>query len=131
VAADIELSGSLDYAHIPEDDAWADVVFFTGIIAGDGDRDGLPNVIPEAMAYGVPVVTTPVSGTTEAIADGITGQVLEVGDLTGWLAAVRRLRGEPDFIQRTCSAARLWVEQEFNSQINSARLATELSEVLK
>jgi colanic acid/amylovoran biosynthesis glycosyltransferase len=52
-----------------------------------GDRDGLPNVIAEAMAAGVPVVTSPTAGTTEAVKDGVTGVVLPVDRPEAWVAA--------------------------------------------
>jgi glycosyltransferase involved in cell wall biosynthesis len=43
------------------------------IIAEDGDRDGLPNVIQEALALGTPVVSTDVTGIAEVVRDGETG----------------------------------------------------------
>jgi glycosyltransferase involved in cell wall biosynthesis len=125
----VTFTGPFEYAQIPAQYEWADAFFFTGTIAGDGDRDGLPNVIPEAMAYGVSVITTSVSGTTEAIEHGVTGQVLPGGDLAAWVSAVRRLRGEPEFSVRTRAAARAWVEREFDAAVNSARLAAELAGV--
>ena len=42
-------------------------------VMDDGDRDGIPNVLAEAMACGVPVVTTPISGIPELIEDGVNG----------------------------------------------------------
>ncbi len=42
-------------------------------ISADGDRDGIPNVLMEAMAMGIPVVTTPVSGIPELVEDGVNG----------------------------------------------------------
>ncbi|MDR0534986.1 MAG: glycosyltransferase [Puniceicoccales bacterium] len=119
----VSLITHLEYARMRAQYEWADLFLFTGIVAHDGDRDGLPNVIPEAMCHGVPVLTTAVSGTTEAIKDGETGQVLGVADPVAWENAIARLRNEPAFLQRTRLAARLWTEREFDSAQNSARLA--------
>ena len=57
---------------LPEDMAFelypeADLFFFTGKIAGNGDRDGLPNVIPEAMSAGVIVISSSAGGAAEAL----------------------------------------------------------------
>ncbi|MDR2844565.1 MAG: glycosyltransferase [Puniceicoccales bacterium] len=123
----VALCGELSYDAVVAQYAWADIFFFTGAVADDGDRDGLPNVIPEAMAHGVPVITTPVSGTTEAIADGVTGQVVAQTDTAGWVRAVRRLRTDAAFAAQTRAAARLWVEREFCAHANAARLAGELT----
>ncbi|MDR3229100.1 MAG: glycosyltransferase family 4 protein [Puniceicoccales bacterium] len=126
LAGHVTLAGALSYAQVTAEYAAADIFVFTGVVAEDGDRDGLPNVIPEAMAHGVAVVTTPVSGTTEAVKHGETGQVARIDDVAGWLAAVRRLRDDAAFRQRTRCAARRWVEAEFAAHTNAAKLAAEL-----
>src|SRR5690606_2191887 len=72
----VHFTGAQPYEKVVEFYRWADVFCFTGRIAACNDRDGLPNVIAEAMAYGVPVLAAPVSGTVEAIRDGETGFLL-------------------------------------------------------
>src|SRR5258708_18397920 len=51
------------------------------IQATDGDRDILPNVVKEAMAVGVPVVTTQLDGIEELIEDGVSGLLVQPGDV--------------------------------------------------
>lgn len=101
---------------------WADVLIHTGIIAPSGDRDGLPNVIPEAMAAGTLVVTSPVAATTEAIQTGVTGLVADVEDATAWVKALRRVIEEDQLAEQMRSAARQWVEQHFDAHRNAAKL---------
>lgn len=101
---------------------WADVLIHTGIIAPSGDRDGLPNVIPEAMAAGTLVVTSPVAATTEAIQTGVTGLVADVEDATAWVKALRRVIEEDQLAEQMRSAARQWVEQYFDAHGNAAKL---------
>jgi glycosyltransferase involved in cell wall biosynthesis len=102
--------------------AWADVLLHTGVVAASGDRDGLPNVIPEAMAAGVLVVTSPVSATTEAISQERTGLVAEVDLPLAWVVALRRL-GEDDKLAETLrTAARHWVGENYDAHRNTARL---------
>lgn len=113
--------------HVPHPDvwkhlAWADVLLHTGIIAPSGDRDGLPNVIPEAMAAGVLVVTSPVSATTEAIAQERTGLVADVDLPQAWVAELRRLATDDALAERLRHAARRWVEENYDARKNTAEL---------
>jgi len=102
---------------------WADVLLHTGVVAADGDRDGLPNVIPEAMAAGVLVVTSPAAATTEAILEGVTGRVVEPSDAAKWVAVLRELSVDDTQATRLRLEARAWVEREFDAHKNAGRLA--------
>jgi len=105
---------------------WADVLLHTGVVAPSGDRDGLPNVIAEAMAAGVPVVTSPTAGTTEAVADGQTGVVLPVDRPEAWVAVLRRLSSDDAFCESLRRGARSWVEANFDVRANTDRLLRRL-----
>ena len=63
IAAQLTFTGHLPQHEVWNQLGWADVLLHTGIIAPSGDRDGLPNVIPEAMSAGVLVVTSPAAAT--------------------------------------------------------------------
>ncbi len=118
----VNLTGQLPQMEVWAQLAWADVLLHTGVIAPSGDRDGLPNVIPEAMAAGVLVVTSPVSATTEAISQERTGLVADVDFPLAWVVALRRL-GEDDVLAESLrGAARHWVEENYNAHKNTARL---------
>ncbi|HEX2949716.1 MAG TPA: glycosyltransferase family 4 protein [Armatimonadota bacterium] len=71
--------------------AWADVFCCPSIIANDGDRDGLPNVLIEAMSTGLPVVASRISGIPEAVEDGTTGLLVPPGDVAALTAGISRL----------------------------------------
>jgi len=101
---------------------WSDVLLHTGVVAPSGDRDGLPNVIAEAMAAGVPVATSPTAGTTEAVKDGVTGLVLAVDHPEAWVAALRRLSVEDALCESLRRQARAWVEGNFDVKVNTDRL---------
>ena len=103
--------------------AWADVLLHTGVVAASGDRDGLPNVIPEAMAAGVLVVTSPVSATTEAVSQERTGLVADVDLPLAWVIALRRLAEDDRLAESLRGAARRWVEENYDAHRNTARLA--------
>jgi colanic acid/amylovoran biosynthesis glycosyltransferase len=105
---------------------WADVLLHTGVVAPSGDRDGLPNVIAEAMAAGVPVVTSPTAGTTEAVTDGVTGVVLAVDRPEEWVSALRRIATDDAFCESLRRPAREWVEANFDVRANTDRLLRRL-----
>ena len=128
MAGQLGIGASVTFTgHLPQHEVWsllqwADVLLHTGIVAASGDRDGLPNVIPEAMCVGVLVVTSPAAATTEAITDGATGLVVGVDQTAGWVTALKRLAADDVLAEKLRINARLWVEQNFKAYDNAARL---------
>lgn len=93
------------------------------VIARDGNADGLPTVLLEAMAAGIPCVAADVTGVPEVIRDGETGILLRSGDSGALVDALARLaRGRVD-TDSLVHKARALVEDEFDS----ARQARELA----
>jgi glycosyltransferase involved in cell wall biosynthesis len=123
LAREVALLGHQPQAEVWRQLDWADVLLHTGVIAPNGDRDGLPNVIPEAMGAGVLVVTSPVSATTEAIQHERTGLVAEVGQPAAWVAALRQLSHDDALAERLRAAARRWVGENYDAHRNTAKLA--------
>jgi colanic acid/amylovoran biosynthesis glycosyltransferase len=122
VAAHVSFLGHLSLFDVWSQLAWADVLLHTGVVAPSGDRDGLPNVIPEAMAAGTLVVTSPAAASTEAIHAATTGLVASVETPAEWVAALRRLMVDDVLCERLRGAARRWVEDNFDAHKNAARL---------
>jgi colanic acid/amylovoran biosynthesis glycosyltransferase len=102
----------------------ADVFALPSVIAPDGDMEGIPNALIEAMAAGLPAVSTFQSGVPELIEDGRTGYLAQPGDVEGLRDALVRALTERDPEGRA-RAARAVVEAEFN-QHRSARRMVEL-----
>lgn len=122
IAAQVTFAGHLPQQEVWMQLAWADVLLHTGVIAVSGDRDGLPNVIPEAMSGGVLVVTSPVAATTEAITDRVSGLVADTADTEAWVRALRQLGKDDAMANRLRTEARRWVEDNFDAHRNAARL---------
>lgn len=118
----VRFLGEQSYATVAGCYRWADLFCFTGRIAASSDRDGLPNVIPEAMSYGLPVLSASVSGTVEAIADGVSGYLLDPAKPGEWVKAIGRLRTGQSLREQFGRAGRVWVEANFDASRNAARL---------
>jgi len=92
------------------------------VVARDGNRDGLPTVIPEAMAAGVPVVATRVTGIPEAIEDGVTGRIVPPGQPRLFASQLEELIGDEGLRSAMGLAGRRRAEQVFDLQRNVDRL---------
>jgi len=69
-------------------------------------EEGLPLALVEAMALGVPVVSTPVNAIPEAVEHGVTGLLVPPGDAGGLAAAILRLRQDPELAGRLAAAGK-------------------------
>ncbi|MDH5288729.1 MAG: glycosyltransferase family 4 protein [Acidimicrobiia bacterium] len=88
----------------------------------DGDRDGIPNVLVEAMAAGLPAVSTTVSGIPELVTDGVTGLLVPPDDPGALADALRRLAREPELAGQLARAGTAAVHDRFDGE----RLAHQL-----
>ena len=91
-------------------------------VGDDGNRDGLPTVLVEAMALGVPVVTTPVTGIPELVEDGVTGLLVPERAPAALARAIGCLVDEDELAQQVAAAARARVEERFDLRRNVAQL---------
>ncbi len=84
------------------------------IVAQASLSEGLPNVLLEAAAAGVPVIATDVGGTSEVVIDGQTGLLVPDGDEDALVGALQRAIGNADLRQRMGVAARAHVARSFS-----------------
>ena len=101
----------------------SDVVAAPSVPTADGRREGIPVVLMEAMATGVPVVASRLSGIPELVRHEQTGLLTSPRDSEGLADALERLAREPETRHRFASEARQFVECEFNLESNAERLA--------
>jgi glycosyltransferase involved in cell wall biosynthesis len=76
------------------------------VVARSGDRDGMPNVLLEAMAMQLPVITTPLTGNTELIQDGVNGLLVPERDPVALADAIQRLISDPGLRMELGAAGR-------------------------
>ena len=131
VASQISFTGHLPHNEVWDQLEWADVLLHSGVIAQSGDRDGLPNVIPEAMSIGVVVVTSPAAATTEAVSSGHTGLVAAVDVKEEWVEALREISRDDEMVENLRTNARQWVEENFDAHKNAKRLLAQFDRVIK
>ena len=96
-------------------------------VASNGDRDGIPNVLVESMAMGVPVVTTDISAIPELVQDGKTGLLAPAGRPDKLAEAMQRMLTDKPLRNRLTAAARKFVVREFDN----GALVEELAEVYR
>src|SRR5437773_1032669 len=100
------------------------------VVGADGDRDGLPTVLVEAMALGTPCVSTDVTGIPELLADDC-GIIVPQHDPANLAAALERLLSDSALRVRLATRARQRVESDFDIRCTAARLRTIFSEVAR
>lgn len=88
----------------------------------EGDRDGLANVLLEAGALGLPIVTTN-AGSASDFVDETTGIVVEAGDVDALTGALQRVFVEPEQTKWRCENARRRIEERFDVDRNVEVLA--------
>jgi glycosyltransferase involved in cell wall biosynthesis len=87
------------------------------------DRDGIPNVLVEAMAAGAPVVATAVSGIPELIEHEVNGLLVAPEDPEALADALLRLHNDPELTRRLTQAGRATVNERFDGERLAAGLA--------
>jgi len=125
----VELAGAASAEQVAERLGVADVFVLACTTAANGDLDGIPISLMEAMAVGVPVVSTHQSGIPELIEDGRSGRLVEPNDPEGLADAIAGVLLDPSAASRFAGEARRTVEERHDVKACVRRLAAELREV--
>lgn len=110
----VELVGALNQAELRPFYAAATAFVLPCVVTPEGDRDGLPNVILEALAMGLPVVTTPVSAIPEVIVNGVTGLLVPPGDAVALAQALERVLADPALRRKLSRQGQARVRKQFD-----------------
>lgn len=122
LARTVELAGALPRDAVLAALRETAVLAVPCVVGADGNRDGLPTVLLEAMASGTPVIATPVTGIPETVRHGETGLLAEERDAESLAHGLGRLLTDGILRQRLAKAARRRIESDFDIHRNAARL---------
>jgi len=108
----------------------SDLFVLPSMIADDGDRDGLPNVLMEAASQKLPILTTNVSAIPEFVTDGVHGTLVPPGDPKAFAAAIVALAADPAGRAAMAQAALERLTASFGMDDGIATLDTRLRAAL-
>ncbi len=115
--------GSKDRSFVIDELARADIFVLPCMIAKSGDRDGLPNVLMEAQAMGLPVIGGNVSAIPEIVDDGANGLLVPPQDPEALSKAISALMDKTDLRQKMGCCGALSVREKFDTAPGLDRLA--------
>jgi glycosyltransferase involved in cell wall biosynthesis len=116
--------GAMAQTEVVEAYGRADIFVLPSKIAGDGDRDGLPNVLMEAATQGVPLLATNVSAIPEFIHDGNTGRLTAPGDAAALAEALMEMIQKPEWRLALGRAGEVRVREIFDFGEGCDQVAT-------
>jgi len=118
----VELLGNQPHDRMRALLARSDAMVLPSVVTASGMMDGIPVALMEAMAAGLPVVSTRVSGIPELVQDRRTGLLAPPGDAAALADALESLQRDPIWARRLAEAGRRHVLAHFNLQRNAVLL---------
>jgi ABC-type multidrug transport system fused ATPase/permease subunit/glycosyltransferase involved in cell wall biosynthesis len=121
--AHIHLAGPCTQAQLLREYRQATVFCLPCRVLKNGDRDGIPNVLMEAMSCGLPVVTTDVSGIPELIRNGVNGLLVPPDDPEAMAQALQHLVRDPFLAESLGNEAIRTIRENFDGDATTVELA--------
>lgn len=118
----VHFAGQIAHEKMAETYRRADIFVAPGRRTRKGDMDGLPSALAEAMAFGLAVVVSNLSGLVETVENGVSGLVVPQDDVAMLAAALERLAKDLDERKRLGAAARQRIHWLLNEQTNEEKL---------
>lgn len=115
---EVAFSGALSFDRVVDKYACSDIFVLPAVLARDGTRDVTPNALIEAMAMGLPVVSTTVGAIAEIVEHETSGLLVPSRDAAALADAIQRLIGDPGLRSLLGAQARRRVEERFDLATN-------------
>jgi len=119
----VKLAGAAPQSDVVAAIGRAEAFAMPCVVGADGDRDGLPTVILEAMALGTPVVSTRLAGIPEMVLDGYSGLLVEPGAVAELAHALAQLLGSAELRATLSRNALAHMGERFDLRHNGRQLA--------
>ncbi len=127
----VDFAGALDQAAVRGLLQSATAMCLPCLVGQDGNRDALPTVLLEALACGLPAISTPVTGIPEILADGRAGVVVPENDPLATADAIEELLGDPARRRELALEGRRRAEELFDARKNAKTLFAWFEEALE
>jgi len=125
----VKLLGAMNQTEVQNLYHHSDIFVLACVIAKSGDRDGMPNVLLEAMAMQLPIITTPVTGNPELVRDGDNGLLVPERDAHALALAIERLVNDPFLRSKLGQRGHQTVLAGFDIHQTAAQLAGVFREI--
>ena len=122
MAGEVSLKGECTQQELVSIYQDATIFILTPVQTDDGDRDGIPNVLVEAMAVGLPVITTAVSGIPELVDNNQNGLLYQPHDVEGISTGIIELLGNAEKRRQLGGAGSKKVREQFDITQAARRL---------
>lgn len=122
LGANVTLLGVRKQEEVRQFLAKASMFVLPSVVTSRGDRDGIPVALMEAMAVGLPVVSTRVSGIPELVEHGVSGLLAEPGNAENLADCIQQMLVSPETALKMAQRARQQVEHEFDIAIEARKL---------
>jgi len=123
----VTFEGRVNTHRVREALAAADILVAPSITGPEGEQEGLPNSLKEAMATGVPAITTATGGIPELIEDGITGYFAQEKDAAAIAAKMLELVKDWGSVAAVTERARRRIQSEYDQ----AKISDELEQIYR
>ena len=119
----VQFMGQVSHENMPDLYNKADIFVAPGRRTRQGDMDGLPSALVEALAFGVAVVVSDLPGQTEAVTDGRNGRVVPQNDVASLASVLEELAAAPHERHRLGEAARRALPEFLDEEGVEARMS--------
>jgi glycosyltransferase involved in cell wall biosynthesis len=118
----VKINGYIPHPELIERMKEADIFVLPCVRQKDSHQDGLPNVLIESLAVGVPVISTDISGIPELVINMETGILIRPRDVHSLVRAIKTLYLDPELRQRLGRKGRQKILEEFDVKKNVTKL---------
>jgi colanic acid/amylovoran biosynthesis glycosyltransferase len=131
LGSEVQMTGFLPHAEVQTLFGHSHIVVQASLTASSGDKEGIPGVLMEGMATGLPAISTYHAGIPELVRDGVSGRLVPEGDIQGLAHAISDVVGAPEVWPAWGRAGHEYVMREHNVVVQRERLEQFYDEILE